>query len=134
MAAAAAAVANSTAPGSPASYLSSDTTTAPAANAPAATAVVVAPTADTDTDNHDKTTTTAARAMDAGGQWAWQFQVLLGRTAKTYMRNPGNVLVRIVVMVLLALLQGEEMRGKRWEGGCWVMGWDGMDVLAFDAR
>lgn len=39
-------------------------------------------------------------------QWLWHCRVLLGRTARTYVRNPGNVLVRVAVMALLALLQG----------------------------
>lgn len=68
---------------------------------------------------------------DGLAQWVWQFRVLLGRTAHNYVRNPGNVLVRIAVMALLALLQGGCGRpGVVWWGYVTLKGVLGVTCLA----
>lgn len=91
------------APQSPASPTSSNAsnTSSSAATAPTATAAAITGQAIT-AGGGSKT----GDIYDGLAQWLWQFRVLLGRTAHNYVRNPGNVLVRIAVMSLLALLQG----------------------------
>jgi len=37
--------------------------------------------------------------------WVWKFKVVLLRNARNYLRNPGNVFARTLVMLIVASLQ-----------------------------
>lgn len=47
----------------------------------------------------------AAGTVEAARAWLWQFRVVLGRNFINYYRNPGNVLARITVLLVIAGLE-----------------------------
>jgi hypothetical protein len=42
--------------------------------------------------------------------WLWQFKILLHRNFANYVRNPGNVLARLVILTSVALLHVSSYR------------------------
>jgi hypothetical protein len=45
-------------------------------------------------------------------QWQWEFSCVLGRNARNCYRNPGNLLARTFLMVLIAFMQVTTYRGR----------------------